>query len=190
MSVDKNQNIQKVRDMYMSNRRILCTGNPNKTTLASGVREIWPDAVFMHKSNGYDLTDFSDTNIEKIQQQFKNCTTFINASYIDIGIQSQLLDLFFDTVKVGEVFNIGSTHEYDGLDTGDYSSSKIQLRDNSLQKNNFRINTTHILLGQIDRTGEHEYWIKPIEVAEAIKWIMNQRYKLPLYSIDQPKKPW
>lgn len=183
-------NIEKVREKVFSNRKVLCTGNPNKkNTIASGVKDVWPDAKFIHKSNGFDLEDCSKQNIEKITKEFLNCTTFINASYINHGVQPWLLDLFFDTVVVGEIFNIGSTHEYDGLGTENYRKSKTLLRDKSLSKNNFRINSTHIVLGSI-YNNTNERWIKPTEIAEVIKWTTEQRFKVPLISLDQPKDPW
>ena len=182
--------IEKVRQQVLLNRKILCTGNPNrKNTIASGIQEIWPDAKFMYKSNGFDLSDSSKENIEKITREFLDCTTFINASYISHGVQPWLLDLFFDTMPIGEIFNIGSTHEYDGLGGKNYKETKTLLRDKSFSKNNFRINSTHIVLGSI-YNDTNERWIKPIEIAQAIKWVTEQRFKVPLLGIDQPKDPW
>jgi hypothetical protein len=171
--------MEKLRDIIMSKRMVLCTGNPNKPgSIASGIREAFPDATFVYKSNGYDLTKVS---IKDIMSKH-NC--FINASYIGPGIQCKLLDDYFETVKIGEVFNIGSTHEYDGLSTNtDYETSKQTLRDRSLLLNNYRINSTHIVLGEKDK-------ITPNGIANLIKWIMDHEMKFPIIGIDYPKQEW
>lgn len=171
--------MQTLRELVMSNRMVLCTGNPDrKGSIASGIRQVFPDTTFIHRSNGYDLTKVS---IKDIMSKH-NC--FINASYIGPGIQCNLLDDYFETVKIGEVFNIGSTHEYDGLSTNtDYETSKQTLRDRSLLLNNYRINSTHIVLGEKDK-------ITPNRIAHLIKWITEQEMKFPIIGFDHPKQEW
>jgi hypothetical protein len=171
--------MQTLRELVMSNRMVLCTGNPDrKGSIASGIREVFPDATFVYKSNGYDLTKIS---IKDIMIKH-NC--FINASYIGPDIQCKLLTEYFETVKMGEVFNIGSTHEYDGLSTNkDYETSKQTLRDRSLLLNNYRINSTHIVLGEKDK-------ITPNRIAYLIKWITEQEMKFPIIGFDYPKQEW
>jgi hypothetical protein len=46
-------------------------------------------------------------------------------------------------------------------------------------------------MGGID-TGlpETADWIKPSKIAEVISWITEQKFKIPMISIDQPKQPW
>jgi|TARA_B100000035_G_scaffold290143_1_gene277040 hypothetical protein len=187
----KQEQILKVRNKVMANRKILCTGNPNKVgTIASGVKEIWPDTTFIHLSNGYDFWNLGEKQ-KDIEMLFKSHNTFINASYVD-GVQTKLLDICNLNMIVGDVFNIGSTNEYDNLNSETYKNHKLELRDLSLKLNTFRFQTCHIVMGGID-TGveERRDWIKPKKIAEVIKWIMEQdTFKIPIMGIDQPKQPW
>ena len=46
-------------------------------------------------------------------------------------------------------------------------------------------------MGGIDTGKSHtEGWIKPIKIAEMIKWVTEQDIKIPIIGIDQPKQPW
>jgi len=187
----RQQQILEVRNQLMKNRKVLCTGNPNKKgTIASGVKEIWPDTTFIHLSNGFDLKDISSAE-DKLKKLFKTHNTFINASYLG-GMQIKLLELCHQHMPIGEVYNIGSTHEYDGLSPEEaYGHNKRQLREISLKLNTFRFQTTHIVMGGIDTGKSHtEGWIKPIKIAEMIKWVTEQDIKIPIIGIDQPKQPW
>ena len=172
-----------LRDTIMSTRRVLCTGNPNKNTIASGIKKVFPDATFIHLSNGYNLRDMTEQDIELVKQKMSEHNCFINASYLGPGTQTKLLELYTSTVKIGEVFNIGSTHEYDNLGTSAYAASKQKLRDRSLELNTYRINTTHLCVGLVEK-------ITPKRIAEMILWIMQQDVKIPIIGIDQEKEAW
>ena len=88
----RQQQILEVRNQLMKNRKVLCTGNPNKKgTIASGVKEIWPDTTFIHLSNGFDLKDISSAE-DKLKKLFKTHNTFINASYLG-GMQIKVLEV-------------------------------------------------------------------------------------------------
>ena len=180
--------IKKARDKFMSSRKIICTGDPNNPEhIAYGIKKVWPDTTFMHKSNGYDL----DTELEKIIEQLSKHNTFINASYINSEAQVKLLEMCAEAMPIGDVYNIGSSHEYDNLGPEEYKNAKLKLRDKSLSLNSFRFQTCHIIVGGIDRGREDtKGWIEPIEIAELIKWTTTLRYKIPVIGIDQPKKPW
>ena len=171
--------MQELREIIMSKRMILCTGNPDKEgSIASGVREVFPNTTFVYRSNGYDLTKVSIKDIMKKH----NC--FINTAYIEHGMQLKLLNDYFESVKIGEVFNVGSTAEYDHLGgDAEYVSNKLKLRDRSLELNNYRINSTHIVLGSKDK-------ITPIRIANFIKWITEQEMKFPIIGFDYPKQAW
>ena len=92
---------------------------------------------------------------------------------------------------VGDVFNIGTTHEYDDLGREEYKNNKLKLRKLSLDLNSFRIQTCHVIVGGINiGTSETVDWIKPKKIAEMIKWITEQDVKIPIIGIDQPKQPW
>jgi hypothetical protein len=36
--------------------KILCTGNPNDMGIAHAVKRVWPNASFVSRTNGYDLS--------------------------------------------------------------------------------------------------------------------------------------
>lgn len=182
-----------IRETLMSTRRVLCTGNPDKVdTLAHGFRKIFPTATFIHASAGWDLTDQSDSAQEKLKQLFAKHNTFINASFIAPYVQSFLLDVCNQSVKFCDVFNIGSTHEYDGGGSPVYQKSKLELRNKSLQLNSYRFQTHHIVLGGISRTNnpQSEDWIKIDDICNVVPWLTQQPFNVPLICIDHPKHPW
>lgn len=174
----------------MSTRKVLCTGNPHKRgTIASGIKQVWPDATFIHLSNGFDFLSLNDKE-KAVENLFKTHNTFINASYVS-GVQKKLLLLCHKNMTIGDVFNIGSTHEYDNLGSKDYAKNKGELRKISLDLNSYRFQTCHIVLGGIDvGTPETTGWVKPVTIANTIKWITEQQIKIPIIGIDQPKQPW
>ena len=185
----KEEQILQARNNFMAAPKVLCTGNPDKSAcIASGVKHLFPDATFIHRSNGYDLTNIDEDMLKNL---FESHNTFINASYISENCQQELLKLCNKHMKIGNVFNIGSTHEYDNLGDDTYTQSKQALRKLSLELNSFRFQTCHIVLGGI-RTDKKETkgWISPLEIAKLIKWTTTQRYKVPIIGIDQPKQPW
>ena len=174
-------------------QRVVCTGNPDdQSTLASGIKKIFPDATFIHRSNGWDLSDQSTQAQQKLKTLFAQHNTFINASYVNHGIQSYLLELCNQSVKYCDVFNIGSTNEYDGLGPVQYQQSKLDLRNNSLRLNSYRFQTHHIVLGgiKIPSKTETQDWLDISTICEIIPWILAQPFKIPLIAIDQPKAPW
>jgi hypothetical protein len=182
-----------LRKKLMATRRVICTGNPdNPSTLASGVKKIFPDATFIHQSNGWDLSDQSDQAQQKLKDIFVQHNTFINASYIGPGIQSYLLELCNQSVKYCDVFNIGSTHEYDGLGPPQYQQSKLDLRIKSLKLNSYRFQTHHIVLGGIKMQSkpETQSWLDISTICQIIPWMLDQPFEIPLIAIDQPKAPW
>jgi hypothetical protein len=179
-----------LRQKLMSNRKVICTGNPdNSFTIAHGIRKLYPDATFLHRSNGWNLTD---TSLESnIKQQFAGHNTFINASYIGPGVQCRLLELCNQSVKFCDVINIGSTHEYDKLESTCYQESKLNLRNLSLSLNTFRFKTCHLILGHLNTSIEaHARQIKIDTVCNTISWIFEQSFDVTMMSIDSKKAPW
>jgi len=73
--------------------RILCTGNPDKKTIAWAVREKWPHAQTISLSQGYDLRMQNEQDIQKFKEKILSCNIFINSSYINEQAQSTMLDL-------------------------------------------------------------------------------------------------
>lgn len=186
------KNILKVRERYMHFRKILCTGNPDKKTcIAYGIKQIWPNATFMHLSNGYNFLNFNTDLEYKLKNLFLSHNTFINASYISDNVQKRLLEICCENMKIGDVFNIGSMYEYDGSIDTLYKLSKIKLKTKSIELNSFRFQTCHIVLGGIDKNDKKtKNWIKPIAVAKLISSLMKKKkFKIPIIAMDQPKKP-
>lgn len=180
-----------LRKKLMHDRKILCTGNPaNPSNLAFGIKKIFPDSTFIHLSNGWDLKDQSRD--QELAMLFKQHNTFINASYIDVFVQSRLLELCQASVKYCDVFNIGSTHEYDGLGSVNYRDSKIDLRNKSLELNTYRFKTHHIIVGGINKhnTVDTKDWLSIDAVCGIIPWIIDQNFEVPIICIDQAKGAW
>lgn len=177
----------------MATRKVLCTGNPdNVDTLAHGFKKIFPSATFIHYSAGWDLTDRSESAQQKLKQLFAQHNTFINASYIAPYAQSFLLDICNQSVKFCDVFNIGSTHEYDGGGQLEYQQSKLDLRNKSLQLNSYRFQTHHIILGGISCSTrpENADYLSIDDICNIVPWITQQPFKVPLICADHPKHPW
>jgi hypothetical protein len=190
---DQQIKIAKLREKLISNRKVICTGNPSDpSTLASGFVKIFPNATFIHRSAGWDLTDHSAESRTKLKELFSQHNTFINASYIAPHVQSYLLEVCNQSVKFCDVFNIGSTHEYDGLGSEDYKQSKLSLQNNSLQLNNYRFRTHHVIVGRIKKTSDPESnnGLNIPVICSIVPWILQQPFEVPLICIDQPKAPW
>ena len=184
------EKLRELRTRYMTPQRILCTGNPDVPyTIASGVKELWPDATFVSKSLGYDL-EFTEANTsDRFEQLLKQHNVFINASRLYNGAQLKLLEIANRVWKYGHVVNIGSAHEYRVDD--DYSRSKLELRKRSIALNTYRFRTTHIILGGIkNHLPERQEWMTSIEIAHCIKWVLDSPYDIPILGFEQPKTPW
>ena len=166
---------------------ILCTGNPNKITIASGVKAIFPDADFIHRSNGYDLNLMHDgANKDKFVEKIKQYDVFINASYISHMGQYYLLNAVEETWEKGKVFNIGSRAETDGNLQGTYHIEKNALRLRSMQiRKRKGVRAYHITApGLDDGKPGHDHWLPMIEVAKVIKMMLESDVYIPHITID------
>jgi len=185
--------LERLRQQLMSDRKVLCTGNPNNPELlAHGFQKIFPEATFIYKSNGWDFTDQSADFTQRLKELFLKHNTFINASFVAPFVQSYLLELCAQSVKHCDVFNIGSTHEYDGLGYKEYTESKLDLRSKSLLLNTYRFKTHHIILGGIKRQQRTDTvdWLSIDDICNIVPWLMNQQFAVPIICLDQPKKAW
>jgi hypothetical protein len=184
------QALTKLRQKFMSNRQVICTGNPNNLfTIAHGIKKIYPNATFLHKSNGWDLTD--PALEAKIKEQFSKHNMFINASYISCGTQLRLLELCNQSVKYCDVVNIGSVHEYDNLGLPEYKKSKLDLRNLSLNLNTHRFKTCHLMLGHLKTNKDaHDRQIEIDTVCNLIPWVFEQSFEIPIMCIDSKKAPY
>lgn len=191
--MDRHTFLINARAKLMLNRRVICTGNPDRVgTLAHGFRKIFPEAVFLCTSTGYDLNDHSQSMIDRLQKAFTGCNTFLNCSYIAPGVQPWLLQVCHDSLKFCDVVNIGSTHEYDGLGHQSYQRSKLDLRALSLRLDTFRFRTYHVILGGIknDNTEVKKNWLDIDLICHEIVSLWTKPYHQPIVSMDQNKAPW
>ena len=154
--------------------KILCTGDPNKATLAKGIQQVFPTAEFVYLSAGYDFTTVA--GLDKFRTTIKNYNVFVNASRIDFGVQQALLRIVREEWKAGHVFNIGSVVEYDHFNNlyPDVAKDKLELRKLSIGMCTEQFKTTHIVMGGIkDQSANSELKLDPIHVAKTIKWIVE-----------------
>jgi hypothetical protein len=171
-----------------NNYKILCTGNPNDYTIARAVKQIFPEANFASRATGFDLRlqNLSDeTHFRKVIKQYN---VFINSSYIESGVQRKLLEIVDEEWDLGNIFNIGSTAEYEGknFQFAEYAAEKRYLRDISLAKNNFEFKTTHMTIaGFNDNHPDHATWLDPLKVAQAIKLILDSNINIPIIVIEK-----
>lgn len=189
----KQQQLFELRRAYVKQRKVVCTGNPFRIgTLASGFKKLFPDAMFLCKTTGWDLSLIDQECERSLKEVFKSCNTFLNCSYIDAGVQGNLLQICHESVKFCDVINIGSTHEYDNLGSENYKKSKLNLRDLSLSLNTFRFSTSHVILGGIknDNSDSKSDWLDIDMICHSIIDIWNKPYNSPIFSIDQFKQPW
>lgn len=189
MTIDITRSIDLARTKYMQQRRVVCTGNPHRPgTLAQGLQKIYPQAVFLCRGHGWDLTDHGPENHAKLSAVFSQSNTFFNCSYISAGTQSWLLAVCHGAVKFCDVINIGSTHEYDGMGTDSLRESKLHLRAQSLALDSYRFRTTHCVLGTLDPAQDHCLDIDTVCAAMVALW--DQPFHVPLTSMTPPRQPW
>lgn len=172
--------------------KILCTGNPSHTTVASAVKQRFDCVDFASRATGYDLRFWDNGSETYFRQSICNYNVFINSAYICPGAQLALLEATHAEWSArnisGHIINIGSTAEWEGLDTeyGSYSIQKRGLRDRSLQLNGKKyIKTSHIIPGGLnDGKPNHETWLSLDIVADAISWILHHPAQIPLLQIQ------
>lgn len=170
---------------------ILCTGNPTHATVASAVHAVFPTADFASRATGYDLRFWTPGSEDYFCEQVKNYSVFINSSFICGGGQLQLLEtthrVWTQHGITGHIINIGSTAEWDGIASSypEYSIQKRALRDRSLQLDNKQIKTTHIIAGGLnDGLAGHEQWLSLDQLAQTIKWVLDNPCRIKLISLE------
>ena len=175
---------------------ILCTGNPDHTTVASAIRRKFPQAEFASRATGYDLRFWDSGSEDFFQNNIKNYNVFVNSSFICNGGQLALLETTWNVwskhnIK-GHIINIGSTAEWMGVDNidvnsvyGSYSIQKRALRDRSLQLNNKKgIKTSHIITGGLnDGKPGHEAWLALDSLVTVIDYILHYPDHIPLLEL-------
>jgi len=176
--------------------KLLCTGNPAHTTVASAVAKKYPDAKFASRATGYDLRFWDDGSESFFRNNIKNFDVFINSSFICGGGQLALLEATWEewsrhNIK-GHIINIGSTAEWMGVCEiptnsvyGTYSIQKRALRDRSLQLNTKnKILTSHIIAGGLnDGKPENLNNLNLDHLVNTIFWILDSPAMIPLIDI-------
>ena len=176
---------------------ILCSGNPNHTTVASAVQKRFPNADFASRATGYDLRFWDPGSETHFRKNIIRYNVFINSSFICGGGQLALLEATHEEWTksriYGHIINIGSISEYlsvSDTQTKDqvyarYSIQKRALRDRSLQLNGLNnIKTTHIIAGGLnDGIPGHENWLDLMHIAKTIGWVIEHPCLIPLIEI-------
>ena len=168
--------------------KILCTGNPIDYTIARAVKEIFPTADFASRATGYDLRMWEPADEEFFCNNIVKYNVLINSSFISSGAQLKILELTKQKWKVGHVFYIGSTAEYEGRNSffPKYSIEKRALRDTSLSLNSRYFKTTHMTVGGLnDMKPGNETALEPIQVAKTIKLILDSNINIPIIGVEK-----
>lgn len=163
--------------------KIFCTGNPERKTIAYALNADLSASL----SSGWDFT--SEHSIERFKQTILEYSVFVNSAFVDSGVQQKLMNVCYqewmkNNVR-GHIVNIGTTLENTD-DDGSYAQSKRELKQQSLifneQTGISGVKTTYIVLGGLgeDACNVHD-------VANLIKWIVNQSYRIPLIQMDSIK---
>jgi hypothetical protein len=172
----------------MKTYKILCTGNPSDRGIAMATKKIFPDAEFISRTSGFDLTFPNPGDEQKFREKLKGYNVFINNAHIQTGNQEKLLRIIREEWTEGHVFGIGSLEEYEKWAGNDMACTieKRQLREASLALGDEVFKTTHIIVGgfQALTTGS-SYTMDPVHIAKAIKWIMEAEFEVPIFGIEQ-----
>lgn len=168
--------------------KILCTGNPDHRTIASGIKKIFPYASFASRSTGFDLRMWDQESEQYFRKNIVKYNILINSSFIANGAQQKILEVTSQEWKTGHVINIGSTAEYEGRKSTlpqTYCIQKRSLRDLSLSLNSKYFKTTHMIVGGInDGLSGHEQWLDPIAIAEVIKYVIESKIQIPIIGVE------
>jgi len=174
---------------------MLCTGNPNHNTVASAVKKYFPEADFASRSTGYDFKLLKSA--ELFEKNITDYDVFINSSYIQSGIQLQLMEIavakWMEADIKGHIISIGTTAEWTSDTTySEYIQTKQQLRRRSLELNDETgitgIKTTYIIVGGInDGNPINENYLKVSRIAHVIEWVLLNPDRIALIQVDVAK---
>lgn len=164
--------------------KILITGNPEKG-LAASLFKIYPDATFVSRTNGYDLT--TKDGYHKLIEIIKDYDVFINSSALWKFHQTLVLEYVYKKCVELEhdihIINIGSTTDRVKKATSwIYNAEKKALRDftNSLSLTGVWSGGPKVSLisfGSLSNVQEKhpDRTCLNIDIAaEYIKWILDQ----------------
>ena len=177
--------------------KILSTGSIDNGGICYSLSKIFPQIVFISRSNGFNLA--TDTGIEKFKSIINNFNVFINHSQISInddteekliGAQETLLKIAYSNCFKGHVITIGSVLEFSEWEFSDpiIAEEKRQLRETSLKLNCENFKTTHLIVSGFNRYTEledGEVKLHPDDIALVIKNILESNLDFPLLYIEK-----
>jgi hypothetical protein len=164
--------------------KVLCTGNPSHRGIAMSVKEWFPDADFVSRTNGFDLTTLDGIN--KLKYILPKYNLIINNAYIAPGMQCRILDLINEVGVTGYVFSIGSVAEFKTVRhyTPEYGLEKEQLRNRSIELLSPTLKTTHIIVsGFQDQQSTSDFKMSANEIVKSIQWVLDSTYAVPCISV-------
>jgi hypothetical protein len=163
--------------------KILCTGNP-KDGIAKSLQTIYPNATFISRSNGYDLT--TPQGLAKFREILPNYDVFINHSQLVDDTQRVLLSCANELWMSGHVVNIGSVLEFKKWEFIEPAAAeeKRKLRDLSLELSTEFFKTTHLIVGGLQSCNDDPLRIHTDRIAETIKWVLENENHIPLLYVD------
>ena len=173
--------------------KIFCTGNIKRQTIAYGLDKFYKAITTASLSTGWDFTKHED--IERLKNQIVEYEVFVNSAYVSVDCQLLLTDTvhkkWLEKDIKGHIINIGTTLENTD-DKSEYACAKRKLRQHSVKLSDQTgvtgIKVSYIIIGGVNNgTPETETHVKPIQIAEAIDWIVNQKTRIPLLQIDSQK---
>ena len=172
--------------MSLSNIKVLCTGNPNRTGITKQVAEVFPNTTCIHRSMGVDL--LTQEGLDYFKSIVANYDVFVNVSHIKSQTQEKLLRIAQEQGMKGHVFNIGSIAEYKRWEwyNAEYTAEKRQLRETSLDLCTEFFKTTHIVIGGFrDYDNDSKDRMDPAEVVNFIKYIITAPINIPIIGIEK-----
>lgn len=168
-----------------NNYKILCTGNPEKKTIAYAL-----GCDYACLSSGWDFTDL--VTLERFRTNIINYNVFVNSSYIASGVQATLMNIAHqewmrENIK-GHIITIGSTSEYSS-DNSQYANDKRSLKQYSLTLNDQTgisgVKSTYLILGGINNgKPENSDYVMPNHIASSILWVVSQDHRIPLLQLE------
>lgn len=170
--------------------KVMITGN-KEYGLAKSLAKVFPQADFVGRPTGYDLS----TDSERIAEQALNYDLFINCAYVGSFNQVTLLDKVYNLSNKHNhnlhIINVGSTIDR-VPNHSDYAINKKSLREHST---NLSLNSVWhggpkvslISFGTLSNTQEKKPNRKCMDIDQAalyIKWISDQPSDLSINEIS------
>lgn len=170
--------------------KIAVTGHTSG--LGQAIYNHFPDCVGMSRSNGYDISKYSDYN--KFLEQIKLCDIFINCAQSSFS-QTELLMYIADHWQ-GKIINIGSQAKYSVYDGYGGVFNQYSIEKNALNLANDRLflngyDSCIVNFGDLENLQTEQNTDKlPFDYCiEVIKWVLAQPYRIKQLDIEPAWKP-